>query len=145
MKKLLTVVLSTLSLMACAKDNKQLIKVDQLPQAAQTVLTTYASDESIALIVMEKDLIETEYEVRFTNGNEWKFDEKGAVESLENKVNPLPQGLIPSEIEAYVDQNFTGQSIREYSVDSNDFEVKLSSGIELKFNKAFQLIKAELD
>lgn len=145
MKKLFAMVLCTLSVIACAKDNKQVITIEQLPEAAQTIVATYAQNEPVAIVVMEKDLLETEYEVRFSNGNEWKFDGSGAVESLDNKVNALPLELIPTEIVTYVDQHFASQSIREYSVDRNDFEVKLTSGLELKFTKSFQLIQTDVD
>lgn len=144
MKKSVTVALCALSLTACARDNKQVIAVDQLPQAAQTIIANYAQNEPVAVVVMEKDLLETDYEVRFVNGNEWKFDENGAVESLDNQVDFLPIELIPAPIAAYVDQNFAGQGIREYSVDRNDYEVTLTSGIELTFNKAFRLIETDL-
>lgn len=144
MKKILSLLLTIVSLSACA-DSKQIIQFSQLPQAAQTLVTTYAADESIAVIVMEKELLDTDYEVRFSNGNEWKFDKNGAVENLDNHISPLPIELIPAAIVAYVNQHFAGQGIREYSVDRRDYEVTLTSGIELTFDKSFRLVKTDLD
>ncbi|MCQ2341943.1 MAG: PepSY-like domain-containing protein [Paludibacteraceae bacterium] len=145
MKKILSLLLGILSLCACANDNKQIIQMSQLPAPAQTIVATYAAEETVAVVVMEKDLFETEYEIRFANGNEWKFDQNGAVESLDNSVQALPMELIPSAIVAYVNRCFPNQGIREYSVDRRDYEITLMSGAELTFNKSFELIKTDLD
>ncbi|MCQ2310495.1 MAG: PepSY-like domain-containing protein [Paludibacteraceae bacterium] len=144
MKKILSLILTTISLSACA-DSKQIIQFSQLPQAAQTLVATYAADEPIAVIVMDKELLDTDYEVRFSNGNEWKFDKSGAIESLDNQLSPLPMELIPAAIVAYVNQYFPNQGIREYSVDRRDYEITLMSGLELTFNKSFQVIETDLD
>lgn len=145
MKHLTTLVLCTLSLFACARDNKQVITLEQLPQAAQQTIATYATDEPVVIIIQENDLFDTDYEVRFHNGNEWKFDEQGQIESLDNAMQPLPATMLPEPLVAYVNQHFAGQSIREYSVDRRDYEITLMSGIELKFDKSFRLLETDID
>ena len=52
----------------------------------------------------------------------------------------MPAGLIPVQIREYVRHNYHDVAYVEYEVGRRTYEVKLSNGMELTFNKNFALI-----
>ena len=76
---------------ACA-DNYQPINLTQLPEKAQTFLSTYFPDSKISLIRKETDVLELSYDVIFTNGSKVEFDRKGNWTEVDCLTHPLPAG-----------------------------------------------------
>ena len=69
MKKLmiLTTILMALGISTACADNDKPIAVTQLPQKAQLFIKTHFPKEKVALAKLERDFLETRYEVVFTN------------------------------------------------------------------------------
>lgn len=74
MKKLvfLLVCVFTVSTVAMA-DNEKPIQVGQLPNKAQTFITTYFKGKKVALAKQDSDLFSKSYDVIFTNGEKWNL------------------------------------------------------------------------
>ena len=51
--------------------------------------------------------------------------------------------LIPDKIKEYVKKNYKDVTYKEYEVGTRSYEVKLSNGLELKFNSSFVLIEID--
>lgn len=94
----------------------------------------------VALAKMESGLFDTSYDIIFTNGDKVEFDRNGNWTELKCKYSQVPARLIPAAISSYVKKNYPSTKVLEIERDRNEYDVKLSNGIELTFNKKFQVI-----
>lgn len=122
-------------------DNKRGISTSELPQAAQTFLAKNFKGEKIAMTTTERDWLSKEYNVTFVNGTKIEFDSNGNWESIDCKHGYVPEGALPAPIVKYLNETFPGSKVVEIDVDSRDYEVELSNGTELKFDKKFNVFK----
>lgn len=125
--------------------NDKPITVSQLPQAAQHVLKTEFKGRKVALSKMESGLISKSYDVIFTNGDKIEFDRNGNWTDIECKKSGVPANLVPSQIRQYVKKNYSSQRIVEIEKKRGSYEVKLSKGVELTFNKNFKVTHVDMD
>ena len=125
-----------LTLMA---DNDQVITFDRLPATAQTMLKQNFSDKTPLVITADWD----DYKVMYTNGDKVEFDKKGNWRDIECKTSQVPAALIPAQITANVNATFPGAVVTEIDQDRRGYSVKLSNGLELEYNRSFQIV--ELD
>lgn len=131
--------LFVVSVNAVASNDKP-IEVSQLPQIAQQVLKKDFSKMKIALAKMESGIFDTSYDIIFTNGDKVEFDRNGNWTELKCKYSQVPVRLIPAAINSYVKKNYSSAKVLEIERDRNEYDVKLSNGIEITFNKKFQVI-----
>lgn len=124
-------------------DNDIPITVDQLPKPAKQLIETYFSDTKVSYAKKETEMLDKSYEVIFTNGSKIEFDSKGKWKDIKCKTTKVPDGIIPQKIKAYVDSNYPEVNIIEIDKDRTDYEVKLTNGLELKFDLKFNLIKID--
>ena len=89
MKKLmiLTTILMALGISTACADNDKPIAVTQLPQKAQLFIKTHFPKEKVALAKLERDFLETRYEVVFTNGSKVEFLKDGEWKEVECKFD----------------------------------------------------------
>ena len=125
-----------LTLMA---DNDQVITFDRLPATAQAMLKQNFSDKVPLVITADWD----DYKVMYTNGDKVEFDKKGNWKDIECKTSQVPAALVPAQIVANVNATFPGATITEIDQDRRGYSVKLSNGLELEYNRSFQIV--ELD
>ena len=142
MKKLmiLTTILMALGISTACADNDKPIAVTQLPQKAQLFIKTHFPKEKVALAKLERDFLETRYEVVFTNGSKVEFLKDGEWKEVECKYSPVPTAIIPAQIASYVSQNYPDTQIVQIDRDKRDYEVKLTNRLELTFDLNFNLI-----
>ena len=140
--------LFVVSVSAVASNDKP-IEVSQLPQAAQQILKKDFGKMKVALAKMESGLFDTSYDIIFTNGDKVEFDGKGnwslyqrapGAESAELDCSQVPVRLIPQAIKKYVNENYPSAKVIEMERDRSEYDVKLSTGLEITFNKKFQVI-----
>ena len=136
------VCLLTVSATALA-DNDKPVSVNQLPKTAQQVIKKQFSGSKIALAKQESDMFGKSFDVIFTNGNKIEFDRNGNWTDIDCKRSAVPTSLIPTQIRNYVNKSYSGQKVIQIERDRKNYEVKLSGGIELTFNKQFKLINID--
>ena len=124
---------------ACADKNKP-IQVNELPAKAQTVLTTHFSGQKVTMATLESEIIDKSYNVVLQNGTKLEFDRKGNLTEVDCKQGTVPAKLIPHAIKSYVQTNYSGQNIKKMEIDKNEHEIELSNGLDITFNKRFQVI-----
>lgn len=124
-----------------AADKK--ITVGELPQAAQTFLTTYFADAEVAYAEMDDDVVKRDYEVVLRDGTKIEFNQNGDWKEVKCFRHGVPAGIVPKPISTYVANNYAGTTITEIERDRYSTEVKLSNGLELKFNGSYELIKID--
>ena len=128
-----------LSLDAC-RDGKPL-SFDQLPQNAQSVITEYFSKEGVLLVKLDKDDLQTEYEVKLKDGIELSFDRKGNLTKVDCQQQRVPDGLVPEKVRAYVNANYPNAFITEWGKDDLRWKAELNNGLELVFNNNGEFLR----
>ena len=121
-------------------DNDKPIKVTELPVNAQTVLSQHFNNQKVTISTVESGIIDKSYDVVLQNGTKIEFDKKGNVTEIDCKQNPVPEKLIPQAIYTYLQDNYPEQTVRKIEINKNEYEVELSNGLDITFNKHFQVI-----
>lgn len=130
-----------LSLDACTKE--RIISFDQLPQKAQTIITTYFSIEEVMIVKLDKDDLQIEYDVKLKNGTELTFDSKGDLIEIDCHRQRVPDGLVPENVRAFVTANHPTAFVTEWSKNKFRLKVELNNGLELVFNNDGDFIRYE--
>lgn len=121
-------------------DNDKPIQVSELPAKAQTVLTQQFSNQKVSLATIESGIIQKSYDVVLKNGTKIEFDRKGNVTEVDCKQGSVPEALIPQSIISHLKENYPGQIVRKIEIDRNEYDVELSNGLDITFNKSFKVI-----
>lgn len=113
-----------------------------LPQSARTTIKNNFTSE-ISLIKIDNEFGRiSDYEVILTDGTEIKFDRNGNWEDVECSLNnTVPASFIPSQVAAFVKKNQPDTHIIGIEKDRRGYEVQLSNGVEMKFDKQGQFQK----
>lgn len=120
-------------------DNDKPISVSQLPAKAQQVIKKNFASKKIAVVVQD-GMINKSYDVMFTNGDKVEFNRNGEWTEIDCRRTTVPTALIPSAIKTYVTQNYPDAKVLKMEKDGSECEVKLSTGMEITFNKNYQAI-----
>ena len=141
MKKILLTLVAIFSMgvFSAIADNDKIINKSQLPAQAQQFIDTHFAGVDMTYAKEERDIFSRSFEVRLANGAKIEFTSKGEWEEVDCHSNEVPAAIIPQAIKDYVDNNFANEKILVIEKDRNDYEVKLSNRLELKFDKDFNI------
>ena len=120
--------------------NDKPISVNTLPAKAQALLTKHFSNQKVVLATIESNVIGKNYDVVLKNGTKLEFDKKGNLTEIDCKQGTVPTQFIPQAIKNYLKANYARQSVKNIEMNKNEYEVELTNGLDLTFNKHFQLI-----
>ena len=120
--------------------NDKPISVNALPAKAQTLLNQHFNGQKVMLATIESGVVSRSYDVVLQNGTKLEFDKKGNLTEIDCKQGIVPMLLIPQAIKNYLEVNYAGQSVKKIEIKKNEYEVELVNGLDLTFNKLFQLI-----
>ena len=120
--------------------NDKPISVNTLPVKAQTLLSLHFINQKVMLATIESGVISRSYDVVLQNGTKLEFDKKGNLTEIDCKQGTVPDKLIPQAIKNYLKDNYAGQSVKKIEMNKKEYEVELTNGLDLTFNKHFQLI-----
>ena len=121
-------------------DNDRSITVDELPQKSQQFIGQYFPKAKILYAKMERDFLETKYEVFFADGTKVKFHKNGAWKEVACQNASVPADIVPTKIAQKIEELYPDVTITEIERDSREYEVKLSNRLELTFDLKFNLI-----
>ena len=128
------------------KDNEQAIYWMQKAAEngfgnAQAFLAEHFNNLTVAFAVENLKYIGSEYEVVYTDRTEVDFSTDGEWESVERKYDAIPTSIIPAKISDYVaNMGMSGQYIKKIERGRYTWEIELSNGLEIKFDKQFNVI-----
>lgn len=137
MKKfiILMVMLITGVLSSYAVFDKYTINREELPEAAQEMLSKYFPKAKIGMIKVDKHLLKkTDYDVKLVNGTKIEFNNSGKWTSVNCGTRALPDNLVPKTITKYISKNFDDVKTVSIKKTSSHYEIGLSDGVLLKFN-----------
>ncbi len=120
--------------------NDKPINVNELPAKAQTLLSKHFKGQKVMLATIESGVVSKSYDVVLRNGTKLEFDKKGNLTEIDCKQGIVPSQLIPQPIKNYLKENYRGEAVRKIELNKKEYEVELANGIDLTFNKHFQLI-----
>ena len=126
--------------MVANADNDKPISVNTLPAKAQTLLSQHFNGQKVILATIETGVINKSYDVVLQNGTKLEFDKKGNLTEIDCKQGKVPAKLIPQAIRNYLKKNYPAQAVKKIELSKNEYEVELANGLDLTFNKHFQLI-----
>ena len=122
------------ALTACADDDLP-IRTNQLPRNAQQFLTQYFRGVEVSYAKQDDEGFDKSYEVVFVDGNKVEFRRDGEWKEVDCRYGRVPDAIVPRAILDFVRQHYAGQYIRKIERDRHGYEVKLTSGLELKFDR----------
>ena len=120
--------------------NDKPITVRELPARAKQVVNTHFRGKNVAVVTVERQFVGKSYDVVFASGKKLEFDRNGNWTEIDCKKSRVPAALVPSAIKNYVRKNYSGATIVQIEKARSGYEVQLSTGLELTFNKNFKVI-----
>lgn len=141
MKKILFTLIAVFSvgILSANADNDKIINKNQLPVQAQQFINKHFAGIEISYAKEEWDNFKHSYEVRFADGTNIEFTSKGNWDEVNCRFSEVPSAIIPQPIREYIKKNYPGAKVILIEKDRNDYEVKLSNRLELKFDKDFNI------
>lgn len=137
-------ILTAAAALCCAAplvaDNDRPITFEQLPKAARELITTHFPGEKVALAKIDTDLMSTSYEVVLVGSSKIEFKGDGSWKEIDCEYSKVPEGLIPEKVKAKAAELFAGSHVIEMERSRHGVDVKLSNGMELKFNTKLELV-----
>ncbi|WP_343588483.1 PepSY-like domain-containing protein [Flavobacterium sp.] len=126
-----------------ANAQKTVIKKEALPANAQTFLKTHFGSKKPSYILEDKEILSTEYKVKFGDDIEIEFDKKGNWKEVDGNSSKIPKSIVPKKIASYIKSNFPKEKVTKLEIGSSGYEAKLTNGLELKFNLKEDFIKID--
>lgn len=142
MKKILFALFALFSVgvFVASADNHKVINKSQLPVQAQQFIDKHFAGVEVSFAKEEREILGRSYEVRLANGAKLEFSSKGAWEEVDCRFGEVPAGIVPAEISKFIKESYPDAKVQKIEIDRNDYEVKLSNRLELKFDKEFRLV-----
>lgn len=140
MKKFLIMVCALAAGAATAlAGNDTPIEAAQLPQEAQRFIQKHFNDVQIAYATEERGLTRS-YEVVFDDGSKIEFDNRGQWTEIDCERCVVPDGIVPRQLRHYVARNHAGQKIVAIQQGPRGYEIELSNGLDLRFDRNYQIV-----
>ena len=141
MKKILLTLAAIFSIgiFSAMAHNDKVINKSQLPAAAQQFINEHFPGIELTYAKEERDIFKHSYEVRLADGTKIEFTSKGIWDEVECRFGEVPTAIIPQAIKEYINNNYAGEKVVYIEKDRNDYEVKLSNRLELKFDKELNI------
>ena len=127
-----------LSVMPACAGNDRVIDVAQLPTPAQQLLSSEFAGKQVSFVKADRDLLTLDYDVVFSDGSAIEFDSRGQWEEINCRQGDVPESLVPEAIRQHVKAHYASERIRQIERRRRGYEIKLTNGLELKFNKQLQ-------
>lgn len=107
-----------------------------LPESAKSTIAKNFK-ATVSLVKIDKGIGGIhEYEVILTDGTEISFDKNGNWDNVEtSRSKSVPDFFIPAGVKDYVAKQHAGTKIVGIDKERSGYEVELSNGIDMKFDK----------
>lgn len=140
MKKMLMSVLMLAIALTARADGDRLIDREQLPAKAREFLATHFGDKAVSLAKVDREIFDLRYEVVLVDGEKIEFTRSGEWDEVSCRYASVPVEIIPKAIYSQINQRYPDVVVRAINREFKHYEVKLSNGMELIFDRNFRLI-----
>lgn len=140
MKKLLLLCLAMLTLTFSIKaDDDRVVTFAQLPAPAQAFHKQHFADKVPLTVTVDWD----DYTIYYQTGEKVEFDKRGNWKSVDCRFAQVPDAIVPAQIKTQINAQFPGTFVVEIDQNRGGYDVKISNGLDLEFNRAFQLTEID--
>lgn len=119
------------------------INFEELPTQAKAFVRAYFGHYAIRFIKREMSMTRTDYTVQFENGMKIGFNSNGDWDEVESASECLPTEFINNMIINYLNKNHSNYCLHEISKGRHKFELELTDGLKLVFNKKGEFLRYE--
>lgn len=142
MKKYLFLLTAGLFSVAAAFADRP-IAVDELPAAAQKFIRTHFASSEVLYAKVDDGLFDNDYKVVFADGAAVEFASNGEWKEVECKHCAVPASVVPQAIREQVVKQFPKAVIESIDRDRRGYDVALSNGLDLKFDRQMNLVEID--
>jgi hypothetical protein len=115
-----------------------------LPQQAQTFIKTNLTKAKAQQVLKETEsALEVAYKVTFQDRLKVKFDKNGNWKEVNGNRRPIPTEFIPERILQYIRKRFPNNEVVKIEKEKRSFEVEITNGLELEFDKEGKFVKID--
>ena len=146
MKKYLVLLVAALfsaGIAAAAVLTDRPIAVDELPATAQKFIRTHFASSEVLYAKVDDGLFDNDYKVVFADGASAEFASNGEWKEVKCKHCAVPASIVPQAIREQVVKQFPKAVIEGIDRDRRGYDVELSNGLDLKFDRQMNLIEIE--
>ena len=102
MKRIIATVALLVSVAFIAKADERPIEVNSMPKAAVEFINSHFAQVPVLLATVDRELMDTDYEVRLEDGTSIDFDGKGRWVEVSNKRVGVPASVIPKSVATFL-------------------------------------------
>lgn len=128
---------------ACDDDDDKRINPSALPDAAKSFITQYFPAQTILVVERSGDSDRRRYEVFLSDGTELKFNHEGLWTEVDCKTGTLPAGILLTEIETYLAENYPDAKAQEVERTGEGYDVEISTRHHLIFSPTGTFIRLD--
>lgn len=145
MKKMLFCCAATLLTVAAGARSaaSRPVPAEDLPETAQEFLRTHFPQSRINYTTVDRDFYDTTYEAVLDDGTKVEFRHDGTWKEIECMRTEVPASVVPEQIAAYVHARFPDDAIVKIDRDRRAWEIELSDGTEVTFNRRFRAVEID--
>ncbi len=115
------------------------IQFNELPPVAQQLINANFPHDKSVYITADWD----DFKVVLSGGQKLEFDRNGNWTDIECGTTGVPEALLPAQILTHIQQSFPGAKVIGISADWQGYDVELNTGIEIEYDKNFQVSKID--
>lgn len=130
------------ALFASTRSDKP-VAVGELPAAAQQFVKTHFASSEVLYAKIDDDLFNNDYTVVFADGVSVEFAGNGEWKEVKTRRGEVPAAIVPQMIRDQVASQFPAARIESIDRDRRGFDVELSNGLELKFDRKYNLVEID--
>ncbi|MDO4771379.1 PepSY-like domain-containing protein [Porphyromonas sp.] len=134
-RKILFALMLTASMLFVGKAEDRPIRFEQLPEAAKAFVRTHFNESDVTLVLLDKEVLSTSYEVKLVDGMSIDFDAKGEWKDVDGGFVEVPSAIIPAKIASFVNANHARTKIVKISRNRRFYEVELNNDLEIVFDR----------
>ena len=117
------------------------INFEDLPTKAKTFVRTYFGHYVIRFVKIDITMTKTNYTVQFENGMKIEFNSNGDWDEVNSPSDCLPSDFLNIMILNHLNKNYPDYCLHMISKGKHKFEVELTNGLELVFNKKGEFLR----
>ncbi|MBO5552937.1 MAG: PepSY-like domain-containing protein, partial [Paludibacteraceae bacterium] len=115
----------------------------EMPLQAQRLIEAHFAKTDVSVVMMDRELLSTDYEVRLNDGTKVEFDKSGELTKIDCGSKAVPEALIPAAVRSYVTTKFPNTFITEWGRDDRRWKAELNNGLDLEFNKKYEFVRID--
>ncbi len=116
------------------------ITVDKLPEAARKFVAAHFGSSEVLYAEVDDGLFDNDYKVVFADGTSVEFAGNGEWTEIEAERGEVPASAVPQAVREQVGKRFPAARIERIERGRRGFDVELSNGFEMKFDRQFNVV-----